>query len=119
MSALFKTVARATKPAGLQVDDGLRWEDIDDLGVPGWVIQCGFTVDREPGDAPSVWIHKLELNTGQRSIPLALNEVDVNAFEAELSERIEVEDRMAAEHLAPDPGDFGDWLLEQRKDRDL
>ena len=100
-------------------DDGLRWEDIDDLGVPGWCIQCGFTVDREPGDAPSVWIHKLELNTGQRSIPLALNEVDVNAFEAELSERVEIEDRMAAEHLARDPGDFGDWLHEQRKDRDL
>ena len=116
MSALFKTVARATKP--LPADDGLRWEDIDDLGVPGWCIQCGFTVDREPGDAPSVWIHKLELNTGQRSIPLALNEVDVNAFEAELSERIEIEDRMAAEHLAPDPGDFGDWEMEQRRDRE-
>jgi hypothetical protein len=44
--------------------------------------------------------------------------VDVNAFEAELSERIEIEDRMAAEHLAPDPGDYGDWLYEQQKDRD-
>jgi hypothetical protein len=44
--------------------------------------------------------------------------VDVNAFEAELSERIEIEDRMAAEHLARDPGDYGDWLYEQRKDRE-
>ena len=128
MSAdLFSMIGHALTPIGTSegrahvqkiVDDTLQWDEFDDLGVPGWSLHMGYTVEREPGDAPSVWIHRAVLNTGQREIELALNEISVRVFEAEISERVEAADKMQAAYLSRrDADDQGDWLYEARKDK--
>ena len=108
---------RALDPAPEQDSDGLRWHSFDDYGAPGWAINVGFSVEFEAGDAPSIWIHKAELNTGQRVIQLGLNDIPTNELEAELSELVDLECRIAAEDLALSREDEGDFLLDAKRDR--
>lgn len=80
----------------------LTWRDIDDvLGIPGWGLRVGFTVEREPGDAPTVWIHEAEINTGHRVIDLCARDLpNVAEIESRISEDLDVEDSQASFELA-------------------
>ena len=99
-------------------DPDLRWHDIEEtkhsIYPNGWLLTVGFTVDREPGDAPSVWVHRAILQTGKRDIELQLNEIAVNEIEAELADIVDLEDRMEADALANSYDDEADgradWL---------
>ena len=98
------------------IPDRLTWRVVDDiLGVPGWTLSVGYTYDVEPGDAPDVWIHAAEINTGLRVIPLAVGDLpNTPALEAIVAEQIEDELlRAAPEPRDPrDDGDYSfDWSL--------
>jgi len=108
---------RALDPAPEQDSDGLRWHSFDDYGAPGWSLNVGFTVEFEAGDAPSIWIHKAELNTGANVYPLTLHDIPSNELEAELSELVDLECRMEAEHLALSRDDDGDYSFDASLDR--
>jgi hypothetical protein len=80
----------------------LTWRDVPDfLGVPGWGLSAGYTVEREPGDAPYVTVHALEINTGHslwKASPLDFP--NITDIEAILSEEIDGEDFSASYELA-------------------
>jgi len=98
-----------------RLPDDLTWRVVDDiLGVPGWTLSVGYTVDIEPGDAPDVWIHAGEINTGLRVIALGRTDLpNVTALESIVSEQIE--DEMLSEAPEPrDPRDDGDYAYDAR-----
>jgi len=98
----------------------LTWRQVDDvLGVPGWSLTVGFTSTREPGDAPDVWIHCAEINTGHSLIPLFRADLpNVTALEAIVAEAIEGEDRQSALELSHrDPRDDGDYSFDIENER--
>ena len=98
-----------------RLPDRLTWRVVDDiLGVPGWTLSVGYTVSIEPGDAPDVWIHAAEINTGPRVIALARTDLpNVTALEAIVSEQIE--DEILRDAPEPrDRRDDGDWSYDAR-----
>ena len=105
-------VAKAEK-----ADKDLRWHEIDDLGDRNWCLQVGYSVEWDDGNA-EIWVFKVYLNTGQRDLELQLNEVDLRSIEAAI--QIEEQARRDAEasERVYDRDDHGDWLYEQRKDRE-
>ena len=117
MNHTLTALLDSQKPTPAKRDPDLRWHDFDDLGDREWVLQVGYTVEIDDGNV-LVWIHKASLNTGQRDIELMRDEIDVNAWEAALvieeTARLDAE---AQEH-GYDRDDRGDWLYEQRKDRE-
>jgi hypothetical protein len=102
----------------------LTWHDFDELAdgcLPfGWTLSAGYTVEREPGDAPTIWIFEVELNTGQRVIPLSLTEVDTRALEAILEDVVAADDAAESERmleLARDRNDDGDYAYDRSLDK--
>jgi hypothetical protein len=98
----------------------LTWRDIDDvLGIPGWGLRVGFTVEREPGDAPSVSIHEAEINTGHRVIDLCSRDLpNVVQLEQMISEALDVEDSQASFELShPDRRDDGDYSFDRANEK--
>lgn len=116
MSSLLDAAADITRPLGVaKSDQALKWHESDDY-PNGWAVNVGYTVEFDDG-AASVWIHRAELNTGQRVIELQLNEIDQPALEAEIAEIEEVqraEDAHALSH--PDRRDDGDWAYDRSLD---
>ena len=122
MSSLFDAVGdicRTQYNLGAKPTPDLKqYQYCDDIGL-GWSIHCGYSVDWDDGRA-GVWIHKMELDTGMHLIALALNDVppeDIQAIEKLIADEEEASARAACESLAFDKDDYGDWLHEQRKDR--
>jgi hypothetical protein len=104
----------------------LQWREIDDvLGVPGWALHVGYTYTQEIGDAPDVWIHAGQIETGHQTIHLARADLpNVHQLEAVIAEQVEDENRQAALELSqPDPRDDGDYSFdlanERRHERDF
>ena len=97
-----------------RLPNDLTWRVVDDiLGVPGWTLSVGYTYDVEPGDAPDVWIHAAEINTGLRVIPLAVGDLpNTPALESIVSEQIEDELLRAAPEPR-DPRDDGDYSFDR------
>jgi len=62
-------------------EDELKWFPDGDF-ARGMFLRVGYTVGRERGCGPGIWIHRAILNTGQRGIGLALREIDTNRYEA-------------------------------------
>ena len=93
----------------------LLWRVVYDiLGVPGWELRVGYTYDVEPGDAPDVWIHGAEINTGLRVIPLAAGDLpNVSQLESIVAEQVEDELRRAAPEPR-DPRDDGDYSYDAK-----
>ena len=106
-------------PQPAKRDPDLQWFETDDLGDKEWSLALGYSVDWDGGDC-DVYIHRAELNTGQRVLELARGEIDVGKWEAIIyDEVIAARDAAAREHGDYDySGDRGDWLYEQRKDRE-
>jgi len=103
-------------------DDKLLWEVFHETKhsvLPfGWTLHLGYSIDREPGDAPAVWIHRAYLDTGVGEHELSLKDIDVNALEDDIRQIVEDQDEADAEAHAPDDGDFGEFLMNARKDRE-
>jgi hypothetical protein len=80
----------------------LTWRDVPDfLGVPGWGLSVGYTVTREPGDAPEVTVREAEINTGHCVIKLCPRDFpNITDLEAILSDEIDGEDFEAAYDLS-------------------
>ena len=80
----------------------LEWTDVDDvLGVPGWGLRVGYTYYTEPGDAPVVTIHRIEINTGQRVLEMQINEFpNLSDLESVVSEMVETDQHEAAYELS-------------------
>ena len=118
--SLFDTAAEITRPLGVAkpAPSDLKSYEYDDLGL-GWCIHVGYTYTQELGELPDVWIHKLELNTGQHLIPLSLTDIpgaDLKAIEAAIADEIDGSNQAAAESLARDPRDDGDYAHDRALD---
>ena len=88
-------------------DKNLTWREVPDItGIPGWSRHVGFTVTKEPGDAPAVTIWAARLETGNQTFQLNRQSLpNVVELEAIVSEEIEGEDHQAALELSqPDRG---------------
>jgi hypothetical protein len=99
----------------------LEWHELDELPngcLPaGWSLSVGYSVEWDDGRA-DVWIHEGELNTGQRVIPLARNELPAHELEAVMSEMVEEEARAAAHDLShPGRNDDGDYAFDRSLDK--
>jgi hypothetical protein len=83
-------------------DKTLTWRDVPDfLGVPGWGLSAGYVVTKEPGDAPEVVVHALEINTGHQILKLSpLDFPNITDLESVISDEIDGEDFEAAYDLA-------------------
>jgi hypothetical protein len=123
---LFRAAADITRPVGAKkpAPADLKQYEYDDIGL-GWCIHCGYTVEWDEGRA-DVWIHTLDLNTGQHLIPLTLTDIpgaDLKGIEAVIADVEEGEAYEAARHLAESRRDDadarGDWLRDQRIDDEL
>ena len=118
MSSLFDAAADITRPLGVKKPDPLTQYEYSDIGL-GWCLHVGYSVDWDEGNA-DVWIHTLELNTGQRVIPLALNEIP--ADELRLIESLIADEEVSAAHdaaleLYRNRNDDGDYSLDAQRDR--
>jgi hypothetical protein len=82
----------------------LEWFEVKDAlyGVPGWSLHVGVTHRYlEAGEAPEVRIYEAVINTGQREIPLQLNELPtLTELEYAVAEIIEDRDTEHARYLA-------------------
>ena len=117
-SDLFKVLSHALAPLDAKKrDPDLTWTEYDDLGDAGWVLHLGYSVEWDDGNA-DVWIHRAELNTGQRVIELSRNEIDVNKWEAIIRDDVESAAAVAAQERHYDRDDRGDWLLNQQRDKE-
>ena len=99
-SDLFRAAAEITRPLGVKKQKDVKQFEYDDLGL-GWCIHCGYTVDWDDGRA-DVWIHTLDLNTGQHLIPLTITDIpgaDLKGIEAVIAEQEEGDACEAARHL--------------------
>lgn len=124
MSSLFDAVndicrtqynlgAKPAKPA-----PDLKQFEYDDIGL-GWCIHCGYTIEWDEGRA-DVWIHTLDLNTGQHVLPLTLTDIpaaDLKGIEAVIAEQEEADAYEAARHLAETRNDDGDYGLDAQRDK--
>ena len=112
--------ADIARPLGVKKSaDTLKSYEYSDIGL-GWCIHCGYTVEHERGERPVVQIVKLELNTGNHVFPLSLRDLpgdDLTLIEELIADEVEADAQAAAESLA-DRSDYGDWLNDQRKDRE-
>lgn len=117
MNHTLTALLDSQKPAQPKRDPDLTWTEYDDLGDAGWVLHLGYSVEWDDGNA-EVWIHRAELNTGQRVLELSRNEIDVNKWEAVIKNDVEGAADVAAQERGYDRDDRGDWLYEQRKDRE-
>jgi len=105
--ALLRLAAELSRSAaGLPParDPELTWVEIYEIPdgcLPrDWRLFVGYSVDWEPGDAPDVWIHEGELQTGRQVIRLTRDELPTKDLEPVLSEQIEDEARAACYDLA-------------------
>ena len=83
-------------------DKNLTWREVPDVtGIQGWSLHVGFTVTKEPGDAPAVTIWAAQLETGAETFYLSRRSLpNVAELEAIVSEEIEGEDHQAALELS-------------------
>ena len=124
MSSLFEAAAEITRPLGAAkpAPADLKSYEYDDIGL-GWCIHVGYELSWDDGRA-DVWIHTLDLNTGQHLIPLTLTDIpgaDLKGIEAVIADVEEGEAYEAARHLAETRNDDGDYAhdraAEKRHDR--
>jgi hypothetical protein len=109
---------KGEKPAAKAAPADLKSYEYDDIGL-GWCIHCGYTIEWDDGRA-DVWIHTLDLNTGQHLIPLTLTDIpgaDLKGIEAVIADVEEGEAYEAARHLAESRNDDGDYSLDAQRDR--
>lgn len=117
--SLFETAAEITRPLGAKKPTpDLKQFECDDIGM-GWCLHCGYSVEWDDGRA-DVWIHTLDLNTGQHVLPLTLTDIpaaDLKGIEAVIAEQEEADAYEAARHLAETRNDDGDYSLDAQRDR--
>lgn len=117
--SLFETAAEITRPLGAKKPTpDLKQFEYDDIGM-GWCLHCGYSVEWDDGRA-DVWIHTLDLNTGQHVLPLTLTDIpgaDLKGIEAVIAEQEEGDAYEAARHLAETRNDDGDYSLDAQRDR--
>jgi len=116
----LKDAADITRPLNVRKPDPLKCYDYSDIGL-GFVLHCWYSHEWDE-DNVIVTIERIELNTGNQTIPLRLHDVpgtDLLAIEALIAEQEYADAYEAAKSLAESrEDDRGDWLYEARKDRE-
>jgi hypothetical protein len=99
--------------------DTLKEYEYDDIGL-GWCLHCGYEIADWDEGQPVIQIHKLELNTGNHIYPLALRDIppeDLTAIEGLIQDQEYTEAQAAAQHLARDDGEYGEYCLNAQRDK--
>jgi hypothetical protein len=117
---LFRAAADITRPVGAKkpAPADLKQYEYDDIGL-GWCLHVGYSLEWDEGRA-DVWIHTLDLNTGQHLIPLTLTDIpgaDLKGIEAVIAEQEEGDAYEATKSLARDDGEYGEYCLDAQRDR--
>jgi hypothetical protein len=118
---LFRAAADITRPLGVKKpheQPALKCYDYDDIGF-GFVLHCWYSHEWDEGTCAAT-IERIELNTGNQIIPLKLNDVpgtDLVAIEALIADQEYEDAQAAAQHLARDDGEYGEYCLNAQRDR--
>ena len=118
MSDLFRAIAEICRPLGTKLPD-LKEYQYDDIGL-GWCIHAQYSVEWDEGE-PVVTVEVLELNTGNRLLALTPSDIpsaDLIAIEALIADEELASAHESAKSLHESSDDRGDWLYEQRKDKE-